>query len=97
MGRRTLRLAAVTHPGAHFIPRGRWVYLPPFRIVHKRVLRGDSAPLWVMDARNWPVGKFTRWAYAWACLQALCERYNEPEPEESAERWRYNRSIRSAH
>jgi hypothetical protein len=50
-----------------------------------------------MDARNWPVGKFTRWAYAWACLQALCERYNAPEPEESAERWRYNRSIRSAH
>jgi hypothetical protein len=44
-------------------------YAPPFRVVYNR--RRGAASLHVKDSRGTIVGSFTRWGYAFACLQGF--------------------------
>jgi hypothetical protein len=74
----------------HFI-RGTKRHLPPFRIVYNR--RRGAAPLHVKDGRDTIVGSFTRWGYAFACLQALHRRAGLMPPYESVARRRFEEDI----
>jgi hypothetical protein len=68
-------------------------FLPPFRIVYARRQRRGSAPLLVKDARDAIVGSFTRWAYAFACLEELHQRANLPPPHEPVTRRAFQEDI----
>ena len=74
----------------HFI-RGSKRHLPPFRIVYNR--RRGAAPLHVKDARNTIVGSFTRWPYAFACLQGLHRQAGVYPPHEPTARRRFQEDI----
>jgi hypothetical protein len=77
-------------PLSHFI-RGSKRHLPPFRIVYNR--RRGVAPLHVKDARDIIVGSFTRWAYAFACLQALHKQAGLMPPHWDVARRRFQEDI----
>jgi hypothetical protein len=66
-------------------------YLPPFRIVYRRSGRG--APLMLKDARNTIVGSFTRWAYAYACLEALYRKAGLLPPADAVAKRRFQEDI----
>jgi hypothetical protein len=74
----------------HFI-RGSKRHLPPFRIVYNR--RRGTVPLHVKDGRGTIVGSFTRWRYAFACLEELHRRAGLQPPYNSVARRRFEEDI----
>ena len=74
----------------HFI-RGTKRHLPPFRVVYSR--RRGGAPLLVKDARGVSVGSFTRWAYAFACLEGLHRQAGLVPPHPAVARRRFEDDI----
>ena len=58
--------------------RGNKRYAPPFRIIYSR--RRNIPPFIVKDGRDTRVGSFSKWPYAFACLQALHHQAGLPPP-----------------
>ena len=74
----------------HFL-RGNKRYAPPFRVVYNR--RKGGAPLIIKDARNTRIGSFSKWPYAFACLQALHHQAGLPPPINDVARHAFEQDI----
>ena len=81
-------------PLGHFI-RGTKRYLPPFRILlnRRRGGKGLTAPLLVRDGRDTIVGSFTRWTYAFSCLEELHRRNGLVPPHPAVTKRRFEEDI----
>ena len=78
-------------PDFNYFLRTSKRYQPPFRVVYNR--RRGHAPLHVKDARDTIVGSFTRWPYAFACLQGLHKQAGLMPPHPDVARRRFQDDI----
>jgi hypothetical protein len=78
-----------------WILRTRKRYLPPFRIAYSRRRggRGTKAPLVIRDARDVIVASFTKWPYAFACLEALHRQAGLVPPHPAITKRRFQQDL----
>ena len=67
---------------------------PPFRIVYSRRQHHRGANLLVRDGRDVIVASFTRWAYAFACLEELHRRAGLAPPHHAVTKRQFEEDTR---